>query len=432
MATSSSKKRKRTELTTAEKVDLLDRYHKLTTKSLRDGAGLLGVSVSFLYQTLKKEDEIRASAAERTSKRIRERTGKDQQTEDALKRWFDSVQARHAPVSGPVLCQKAEQIATELGHSDFKATEGWFHRWKKRNGLVFAKHHGEGGSADLRSADKWKEEEIAKLLSDYTADCIYNADETAIYFRALPDSTYVKAEEKRSGSLRGFKTAKDRITALVCCNLAGEREQLLVIGKPMKPRCFKHVKSFPTLYKSSKNAWMTSSIWEEWLSQWNRRLALENKHIVLLVDNCSAHASTKELSHITVKKLPPNTTAVVQPCDLGIIRTMKAHFRHEMRLRVIDMLEDCSNQLTSTDVTKKINLLDALYMLSGAWRKVNPTAITNCWRKAGFKIADETDEGKTADIIAFRFYLCLMFLNSFFRKECGSRASTSWNGRRRF
>lgn len=108
-------------------MDLLDRHHKLNAKSLRESAGLLGVSVSFLHQTLKKEEEIRASANEGTSHRIRERAGKDKLTEDALKRWFESVQARHAPVNGPVLCQKAEQIAAELGHSDFKATEGWFH-----------------------------------------------------------------------------------------------------------------------------------------------------------------------------------------------------------------------------------------------------------------------------------------------------------------
>lgn len=394
MASSQNPKKRRTELTILEKVDLLDRHHKLNARSLRESAVLLEVSVSFLCQTLKKENEIRAEAAEQStpSHRIRKRAGKGKEIEDGLKRWFDTIQARNAPVSGPILCQKAEQIATQLGQPDFKATDGWFHRWKKRNGLVFAKQHGEGGSADLQAANTWKEEEIPKL-SVYARDCIYNADETAIYFRALPGSTYLRIEQK--GTLRGFKTAKDRITALVCCNLAGEREKLLVIGKCEKPRCFKHVKTFPTHYKWSKNAWMTSTIWTEWLKQWNRRLVFEDKHILLLVDNCSAHIDISQgLSHITVKKLPPNTTSIVQPCDMGIIRTLKAHFRHEMRLRIIDMLEDGNrSQLTANDVANKLNVLDAMHMLSDAWRKVDQLTIVNCWRKADFKTTEETDQG---------------------------------------
>ena len=57
------------------------------------------------------------------------------------------------------------------------------------------------------------------------------------------------------------------------------------------------------------------------------------------------------------------------------------------------MLEEDNSELTSTAVTKKINLLDAMHMLSDAWRKVNKSVIVNCWRKAGFKDAEEDNEG---------------------------------------
>ena len=75
MASSQNPKKRRTELTILEKVDLLDRHHKLNARSLRESAELLGVSVSFLYQTLKKENEIRSEAAEQSipSHRIRKR-----------------------------------------------------------------------------------------------------------------------------------------------------------------------------------------------------------------------------------------------------------------------------------------------------------------------------------------------------------------------
>ena len=106
MVSSQNLKKRRTELTILEKVDLLDRHHKLNARSLRESAELLGVSVSFLYQTLKKENEIRSEAAEQSipSHRIRKRAGKGKEIEDGLKRWFDIIQARNAPVSGPILC----------------------------------------------------------------------------------------------------------------------------------------------------------------------------------------------------------------------------------------------------------------------------------------------------------------------------------------
>ncbi|KAL8610539.1 hypothetical protein ACOMHN_060459 [Nucella lapillus] len=387
-------KRKRTEMTVQDKVQLLDRFHSLTAKSVREAATFLDVSHSFLYQSIKNEKEIRASVAEGSTpkQRIRQRSGKDKETEDGLRKFVVHLQSRNAPVSGPILCQKAEAIATELGHTDFKATEGWFSRWKKRNGLTYQKQVGEASSAGTIAAAKWKDEEMEDILSSYSPNCIYNADETGIYFRALPDSTYVFAEQKRN--IRGFKTAKERITALVCCNLAGDKEKLLVIGKSEKPRCFKNVTSFPTLYKASRNAWMTSAIWTDWLRNWNRRLVIEDKHILLLVVNCSAHAHQEGLSHITVKRLPPNTTSIMQPCDMGIIRSMKAYFRREMRLRIIDMLEDGDDELTATDVTKKINVLNAIQMLAAAWRAVTQPTVMNCWRKAGFvmETSEQTDE----------------------------------------
>ncbi|GFX56344.1 hypothetical protein TNCV_2242761 [Trichonephila clavipes] len=38
----------------------------------------------------------------------------------------------------------------------------------------------------------------------------------------------------------------------------------LVIGKSAKPRCFKGINSFPTKYRSNKEAWMTTELFNEW------------------------------------------------------------------------------------------------------------------------------------------------------------------------
>ena len=142
------------------------------------------------------------------------------------------------------------------------------------------------------------------ILETFTPQNIYNADETAIYFHALPESTYVRAEKK---SHRGFKTTKDRVTVLVTCNMNGDKEKLLLIGKFKSPRCFKSIENLSITYDFSKNAWMTCTIFYGWLKSWDKRLQTEQKKVALLVDNCSAHKPTISLKNVSIFLLPPNT-----------------------------------------------------------------------------------------------------------------------------
>ena len=98
-----------------------------------------------------------------------------------------------------------------------------------------------------------------------------------------------------------------------------------MIGKYAKPRCFKGKSNdhLPVTYFSNSNAWMTAAIFTEWLSGWNDELIACGKKILLLIDNCSTHPQNCCLSNISIEFLPPNTTAILQPLDIGIIKNFK-------------------------------------------------------------------------------------------------------------
>ena len=108
---------------------------------------------------------------------------------------------------------------------------------------------------------------MLELLKRYEPANVYNADETTLYFRALPNSTYVAKSTRKD--VRGIKVAKDRLTVLVCCSMNGDKHRLLVKGLSRNPRCFKNVQTFPADYTASKNAWMTTNIWTDWLQAWD-------------------------------------------------------------------------------------------------------------------------------------------------------------------
>ena len=118
------------------------------------------------------------------------------------------------------------QFAAALGKPDFNVTTGWICRLKARHGIKYKKANGEKND---ESVDTWSSTVLAELLENFEPRIIYNADETGIYFRALPDSTLSFPR----GKLSGNKKIKYCITALVTVNMNGS--PLLTIGKSKNP-----------------------------------------------------------------------------------------------------------------------------------------------------------------------------------------------------
>ena len=85
----------------------------------------------------------------------------------------------------------------------------------------------------------------------------------------------------------------------------------------------------------------------------------QDRHIALLVDNCSAHPKDcgSDLTNVLLYFLPPNVTSIIQPCDMGIIRNLKALYRKSMISRIVSHLE-----ITVTQLTRQVNILDAMHM----------------------------------------------------------------------
>ena len=97
---------------------------------------------------------------------------------------------------------------------------------------------------------------MPSFLNDYAEDDIFNADKTCIFYKCLPDKSLSLKSEKCTEE----KKAKERMTAMVAANMSStEKLPLMVIGKSLKPRCFKNVKNLPVEYTANKKAWVTST-----------------------------------------------------------------------------------------------------------------------------------------------------------------------------
>jgi hypothetical protein len=141
--------------------------------------------------------------------------------------------------------------------------------------------------------------------------------------------------------------------------------------------------NLPVIYKFNKKAWMDSSIWTNWLIQWDNKLQLSNppRKILLIVDNCSAHSILQDIcfSNIVLDFLPANTTSRLQPLDAGIIKTLKTKYRTSL---VEKQLENIENSIECEEF-EKVTLLEAIEMISQAWNEVSVETIMNCWAHTG-------------------------------------------------
>jgi hypothetical protein len=105
--------------------------------SQRSAAVRLKILQLLLCKTLKNRSDIKTSElTNENTDRKRARSGKDSQVESALKVWFRNVREKTVSINGPLMRQKAGELAKTMDEETFSATNEWFNRWKTQENIV--------------------------------------------------------------------------------------------------------------------------------------------------------------------------------------------------------------------------------------------------------------------------------------------------------
>lgn len=237
---------------------------------------------------------------------------------------------------------------------------------------------GESAAVNSESVEDWKKR-LPEIIKGYHPRDIFNMDETGLFYRALPDKSL---SVKGSACSKG-QHSKERISVMLCVSMTREFEKALVIGKSERPRCFKNIstKNLPVKWVANRRAWMTSSIFTEWVRRFDRRMALAGRKILLFLDNATCHPRRDDLTNVKLVFLPPNATSVLQPLDQGIIQTMKIFYRRQLLQSIIRRAEMCTDV---SELKGKITVLDAIYYISNAVKEIKSTTVQRCFEKCGF------------------------------------------------
>jgi hypothetical protein len=116
---------------------------------------------------------------------------------------------------------------------------------------------------------------------------------------------------------------------------------------------------------------------------------MAGRNVLLIMDNYSAHIPLLQLAYVvtlcntTVFYLPPNTTSKIQPCDAGIIQSLKAYYRRRFNRLLIQHLQD------KVADPEKIDVLEAMHIAVAVWNMdVKPETIRNCFRHCRIRTTD--------------------------------------------
>ena len=136
-----STKRKRAVLSIKDKQIIISRLDK--GEKGTNLAQEFGISKQQISDIRKNKDKIlKFTDSIETSEGLKRKSLKladDEQLDKALYAWFIQQRSTGAPISGPLLQEKAKHFSTQLNTEtvdrEFKASTGWLEKFKTRHGI---------------------------------------------------------------------------------------------------------------------------------------------------------------------------------------------------------------------------------------------------------------------------------------------------------
>lgn len=181
------------------------------------------------------------------------------------------ARSQRLPVSS-CLIKMCALLAERKNNIQFTASNGWLQKFIRRSTIQPSlKLHGKGG-APVAAGTELRMIEIRQILSTYQVNCIYNMDESGLFYRIGPSRTYLSANESRNDA-RGteLQKSKHRVTTVLCVNGDGcSAMPVHYIGKSARPMCLRESQnsSFQKQYWSQQNVWMDSNGFKYCISIW--------------------------------------------------------------------------------------------------------------------------------------------------------------------
>ena len=222
-----------------------------------------------------------------------------------------------------------------------KITQGWWHNFVSRQGDLSLRKGDNTAHVRMDAINSETMNHYFDLLEKTLKDnnlmnCpsqIYNVDESGMPLD--PKAPNIVAQTGPGTKKVRFRSTgrKGQITIVACGNATGQVMPPTIIFEAKKVNPAWTTGEIPgTMYGSSDKGWITTDLFESWLSEHFIKHAVGSRPLLLLLDGHSTHNQPDVIrlarkNGIIILCLPPNATHEAQPLDCAVFSPLKAQWQ---------------------------------------------------------------------------------------------------------
>ena len=218
-------------MTREQKIPLINdnsRGNGLSIAKLAEKYAISKSSVAnILTHSAEYQDAYSFNVNKGVKRKLKDGSGGD--IDEVLFEWFMVQRAKHIPTSGSMLQEKTREIFEEMDNmpGEFKASNGRLQMFCNRHMIGFRQSLSESASIITATTIELKYR-LPTIVNEYNDDDVYNVDETALSFKAIPARSLVLRKE----DCKGGKHPREPYTVLFCSNWSrSDKPKSLAIGK---------------------------------------------------------------------------------------------------------------------------------------------------------------------------------------------------------
>jgi hypothetical protein len=207
---------------------------------------------------------------------------------------------------------------------------------------------------------------------------VWNLDETSLSID--PRKSKVVGQVGKPSSRTISTPGKENTTMLAMCNAAGGKAPLLIVFKGLniydKWMASDDSAFAGITYAASKKGWMETEIFKNYFMNTILSSIGTKRPVLIIYDGHSTHIDqsiieTAIKENITILKLPPHSSHLLQPLDLSVFKSFKGTWD--------DKLIKWQRQNLGRKLPKKL----ISEFVCQTWKSVHPEVISNGFKKAG-------------------------------------------------
>lgn len=286
------------------------------------------------------------------------------------------------------------RLHSENGSQSFKASTGWFDKFKKRHNITFRRstHIAQHSKSIVDDrVDKFLNFVIRmRKLRGYQMSEIGNMDETPVWFEMPGKSTLSECGEKE---IRATSTGheKEKLTVTLSTYADGTKLPPLVNLSGVRPPPKNEIPAGVVIYMcgAGKKSWAN----EESINFWLKRVwGMNNQWRHFLVwDAFRAHLTPSVKESVRMKYnsdlcvIPGGCTSKLQPADVSWKQPFKSH--------ITEMYDEwLFNEKTKGGNRRAPSKIVMLKWIKQAWDAISPDIIRKSFKKCGISNAIDGSE----------------------------------------